>query len=248
MATPNTKVGNLKDLERRIRRLERANPLSSSSLGRGRMRFYDGSELLIENGALNVTGSATISGVLDVSGRTNLKGQTSVTGPMEISGTTNITGNTNIMGELNVTGPTTLDGVTDIGGDTTITGQLDVTGDTTLSGKLDVTGPMTTKGTLSVEGVTTLKNDLNVTEGGKIKAGNLEIEPAAGGQINFTGGSLSASANFGALLNNNKAVVLQGPVVELKAPTVNIATLPTKPAAELTPIGIDSAGRLHRIA
>lgn len=238
MATPNTKVGNLKDLERRIRRLERANPLSSSSLGRGRMRFYDGSELLIQNGALNVTGTATISGVLDVSGRTNLKGQTSVTGPMEISGTTNITGNTNIMGELNVTGPTTLDGITDIGGDTTITGLLDVTGDTTISGQLDVTGPMATKGTLSVEGVTTLKNDLNVTEGGKIKAGNLEIEPANGGQINFLGGGIAASPTFGLVVTHNLGVRINGPSVTIP---VDI-----KAGAEAN-VHIDAAGRLWRV-
>lgn len=231
-------TGTLRDWERRLRRLESANPLSHSSLGRGRMRFYDGSELLIENGALNVTGSARISGILDVTGTTNLKGQTSVTGPMEISGTTNITGNTNIMGELNVTGPTTLDGITDIGGDTTITGLLDVTGDTTISGQLDVTGPMATKGTLSVEGVTTLKNDLNVTEGGKIKAGNLEIEPAGGGQINFSGGSLSVGLG-GLFMNHTQGIKIFAPVVEISTQL--------KPASELTPLGVDSNGGIYRI-
>ncbi len=232
----NVNDGDIPDILRRLYRLERQAMLAHSAIGRDGLEVYDGGWIRILNGGLQVIGTATISGTLDVTGTTNLKGQTSVTGPMEISGTTNITGNTNIMGELNVTGPTTLDGETEIGGDTTV------------SGALEVTGAMSTKGTLSVEGVTTLKNDLNVTEGGKIKAGALEIEPANGGQINFTGGSLSASANFGALLNNSKAVVLQGPVVELKAPTVNISTLPSKPASELTPIGIDSAGRLHLIS
>lgn len=236
MATPNMNTGTLRDWERRLRRLESANPLSHSSLGRGRMRFYDGSELLIENGALNVTGTATISGTLSVSGQTNLSGQTAITGPLNVTGTTTIGGNTNITGELVVTGPTTLDGETEIGGNTKVTGRL------------DVTGPMSTKGTLSVEGVTTLNNDLNVTSGGKIKAGALEIEPANGGQINFTGGSLSASANFGALLNNLTAVELQAPTVKLNTSNVNINSLPSKPASQLTPIGIDSAGRLHRIA
>lgn len=200
--------------------------LASASVGRGRLRFYDGSVLLIENGALNVTGTATIAGTLDVTGTTNLKGQTSVTGPMEISGTTTITGSTNIMGELNVTGPTTLDGQTEIGGDTTITGLL------------DVTGPMSTKDTLSVEGVTTLKNDLNVTEGGKIKAGNLEIEPAAGGQINFTGGSLSSGIG-GLDLTHTQTV-------RLLAPLTMISTQ-SKPASELTQLGVDSAGGIYRI-
>ncbi len=165
MGIPNMNTGNLKDLERRIRRLERANPLSASSLGRGRMRFYDGSELLIQNGALNVTGTATISGVLNVSGQTNLSGQVSVTGPMNITGTTTIGGNTSITGELVVTGPTTLDGITDIGGDTTITGKLDVTGDTTISGLLDITGN------------TTVDGDFEITDGGLFKAGETKIEP-----------------------------------------------------------------------
>lgn len=240
-------TGTLRDWERRLRRLESANPLSHSSLGRGRMRFYDGSKLLIENGALNVTGTATISGVLDVSGRTNLKGQTSVTGPMEISGTTTITGNTNIAGELNVTGPTTLDGITDIGGDTTITGLLDVTGDTTISGQLDVTGPMATKGTLSVEGVTTLKNDLDVVSGGKISAGDLVIEPAVGGQINFKNGAIAASDTFGMGINHSTSVSLSAPQLKFNASTINMG-LQSKPADQLTPIGIDSAGNIFRIS
>lgn len=251
MALPNTRVGNLKDLERRIRALERANPLSSSSLGRGRMRFYDGSELLIQNGALNVTGSASISGVLNVSGQTNLSGQVSVTGPMEISGTTVITGNTNITGELNVTGPTTLDGVTDIGGDTTITGKLDVSGDTSItgalsieggteiSGDLAVTGPMSTEGTLDVKGVTTLNNDLNVESGGKITAGNLEIEPANGGQINFSGGSI-AVGQFGMAIAHLTGIQFLTNSIQM--------SLPSKPEAQLTPVGVDSSGILHRIS
>jgi len=236
-------AGNMRDILRRLSRLENASPLSSSSIGRGRMRFYDGSVLLIENGALQVTGTATISGVLDVSGRTNLKGQVSVTGPMTISGTTTITGNTSITGELVVTGPTTLDGITDIGGDTTITGDLDVNGPatvngkmdikgpTTISGKLDVTGAMATKGTLSVEGVTTLKNDLNVTTGGKIKAGNLEIEPANGGQINFSGGAI-AVGSFGMLITHTNGVSLSSG---------------TKPSGTQPNCYMDISGKVYRI-
>lgn len=108
-----------------------------------------------------------------------------------------------IGGSLDVTGPTNLEGLLTINGDTIITGILDFTGpispdgkvtingDTSVTGKLDVTGSTAINGTLGIECVTTPKNDLNVTTGGNIKAGNLEIEPANGGQINFTGGSLS---------------------------------------------------------
>ncbi|MFJ2619684.1 hypothetical protein [Glutamicibacter sp. NPDC087344] len=155
-----------------------------------------------------------------------------------VTGTTTISGNTSITGELVVTGPTTLDGETEIGGDTTITGTLDIEGNTTVSGKLDVTGAMSTKGTLSVEGVTTIKNDLNITSGGKIKAGNLEIEPANGGQINFSNGSIAASNTFGLLITHSEGIQLNGASVTIAAATKAGAT---------ANVHIDSAGRLWRI-
>lgn len=230
MATPNTKVGNLKDLERRIRRLERANPLSASSLGRGRMRFYDGSVLLIENGALNITGSATISGVLNVSGQTNLSGLASVTGPMNITGTTTIGGNTSITGELVVTGPTTLDGITDIGGDTTISGTLDIDGVTTVASNFEIT-----TGGLFKSGVTQIEPT------GKATFGSFVIDPSSNRLIEAPGGwlfsngpdslglasSLTSSVNLNsdyAELNHPDAIVKAGNSgVELLATTSKIS-------------------------
>lgn len=225
--------------------------LASSTIDRGNTHWTQGSRVSID-GLLDIDGTATVSGVLSVTGTLNGSGDINLSGSTEITGPLDITGATTIGGSLEVTGPTTLDGVLDIGGDTTITGTLAVDGPTTISGKLDVTGAMSTKGTLSVEGVTTLKNDLNVTSGGKIKAGNLEIEPANGGQINFTGGSLSAG-QFGALLNNLTAVELQAPVVRMRATTteatgqLKVNSTPIKAASQLTPLGIDSNGVICRI-
>ncbi|UAV84848.1 hypothetical protein BV113_00540 [Glutamicibacter phage BIM BV-113] len=157
------------------------------------MRFYDGSELLIQNGALNVTGSATISGVLNVSGQTNLSGQVSVTGPMNITGTTTIGGNTSITGELVVTGPTTLDGITDIGGDTTITGQLSVTGPTDLDGLLTINGDTTITGLLDITGDTTVDGNFEITAGGLFKSGETTIEPT--GKATFGDFVIDPSSN-----------------------------------------------------
>lgn len=206
-------TGTLRELERRIRRLERANPLSSSSLGRGRMRFYDGSELLIQNGALNVTGSATISGLLDVTGTTNLKGSVSVTGPMEISGTTVITGNTNITGELNVTGPTTLDGITDIGGDTTITGLLDITGDTTVDGNFEILG-----NGLFKAGVTQIEPN------GKATFGDFIIDPSSNKLIQAPGGWLFSTGpgSIGLADSGTSSVNLNSVYAELNYNTARI--------------------------
>ena len=266
---------NLTRQRRKERNYGTKTDLSSTTVERGNTHWAEGSNVNID-GFLGVAGTATVSGTLRVSGlldvtgtlnasgQINLSGSTGITGPLNVTGTTTIGGNTNITGELNVTGPTTLDGVLDIGGDTTITGVLSIEGDSTISGKLDVTGAMSTKGTLSVEGITTLKNDLNVTSGGKIKAGNLEIEPANGGQINFLGGSLSAGS-FGALLNNSTAVELQGPTVKLNAALTETSSnlkvggqaeiigqvllrgIPTAGSSSFTPnMYVDSNGRVYR--
>lgn len=219
--------------------------LASATVERGTTHWTEGSNVNID-GFLGVAGTMTVTGTLNASGDINLSGSTEITGPLDI------TGATTIGGSLSVTGPTTLDGVLDIGGNTTITGTLGIQGDTSITGKLDVTGPTAIKGTLGIEGVTTLKNDLNVTSGGKIKAGNLEIEPANGGQINFTGGSLSAGS-FGALLNNTTAVELQAPTVRMRATTteatgqLKVNSTPIKAASQLTPLGIDTNGVICRI-
>lgn len=219
--------------------------LASATVERGTTHWTEGSNVNID-GFLGVAGTMTVTGTLNASGDINLSGSTEITGPLDI------TGATTIGGSLSVTGPTTLDGVLDIGGNTTITGTLGIQGDTSITGKLDVTGPTAIKGTLGIEGITTLKNDLNVTAGGKIKAGNLEIEPANGGQINFTGGSLSAGS-FGALLNNTTAVELQAPTVRMRATTteatgqLKVNSTPIKAASQLTPLGIDTSGVICRI-
>ncbi|MGO3763472.1 hypothetical protein [Glutamicibacter arilaitensis] len=213
MGKRNLNDPNIADIFRRLKRLETNTMLASASVGRGRLRFYDGSVLLIENGALNVTGTATISGVLDVSGITNLKGQVSVTGPMEISGTTNITGNTNIMGELNVTGPTTLDGITDIGGDTTITGLLDITGDTTVSGNFEIVD-----GGLFKSGVTTIEPT------GKATFGDFIIDPSSNKLIQSPAGWLFTSGpdSIGLASSLTSSLNLNATYAELNYPGSNV--------------------------
>lgn len=252
----NTNTGNLGKLERRVAALERSLSLASSSVERGRMRFYDGSELLIQDSNLNVVGTATIRGTLRADGTIAFTGTLTQSGPSTFTGDTSFNGPTHIAGDFDVTGPTKLNGKTDIGGNTTVTGDLgvkgplDVTGltkldgktsiggDTTVTGKLDVTGPMATKGTLAVEGKTTLKNDLDVTSGGKIKAGNVEIEPGNGGQINFLNGGIT-SDGFGMGIVNTLGI-------QLIANNVSLPGVQGK-AGSAANVHMDSAGRLWRV-
>lgn len=185
----NPNDGNIKQILKRIRKLEHAAPMNNAAIGRDGLLVYDGGVITIENGGLDVTGSATISGVLNVSGTTTLSGATTIAGP------TGITGALTIAGQLDVTGPTTLAGTLDITGDTTVTGLLDIEGDTTLTGNMDVLG------------------------GGKITVGNTILSPSAsnggvefasGGGIGGNAGGVvmrgSANAGFMALSNTTAAL------------------------------------------
>lgn len=219
--------GQLAQLRRDVEKLKRRTTLNSAAIGRSGMEVYDQGVLNISNGTLIVNGYAQISGSLTVSGTSSFSGALTIAGPTGITGALTIQGLTDVTGELNVTGPTKLNGKLGIGGDTSVTG------------KLDVTGPMATKGTLSVEGVTTLKKDLNITTGGKIKAGNLEIEPAGGGQINFLNGSIGVSTTFGLGIVHTVGV-------QISSPNTKLTDLPTKTGVTSN-IYIDNAGRLWKV-
>lgn len=190
----NQNDGNLKDVLRRLYRLERQSMLAHSSIGREGLEVYDGGWIRILNGGLQVIGTATISGVLDVTGTTNLQGQTSVTGPMEISGTTNITGNTNILGELNVTGPTTLDGITEIGGQTTVAADFEIT-----------------TGGLFKSGLTTIEPT------GKAIFGDFVIDPSSNKLIDSPAGWLFTTGpdSIGLASSDTSSVNLNGVYAEL---------------------------------
>ncbi len=237
----NLNDGDIPKILSRLDRLERQASLSHSAIGREGLEVYDGGWIRILNGGLEVIGSAYITGRLISNGENIFNGTTEMNGPTTVAGDFEI-----VAGGLFKAGDTTINpdgsaqfGALAIGADGQLTAGLF---------KLNPDGSAEF-GTLGIasDGTLTVRNDVNIEDGGKLRAGNLEIEPANGGQINFTGGSLSAG-QFGALLNNLTAVELQAPTVKLNTSNVNIHSLPTKPASELTPIGIDSAGRLHRIA
>jgi hypothetical protein len=192
----NLDAGNVAAIWEAIRKLQYATNQNSMAIGRGGLTVYGGGGITIENGGLNVTGSATISGILEAAGQINM------TGTFTATGTTRLSGQTDIWGPLTVTGDTDLDGLTTISGDTTLTGQFTVSGDTAVTGDFNVNGPMKTTGTLSVEGVTTLKNDLNVTTG-KVVAGGVTVDPGfLSGSVRFANGTYLAATPNGAQLTS----------------------------------------------
>jgi len=135
--------------------------------------------ITIENGGLVVTGSASVTGTFIMSGDADFTGTVDISGPLTIQGETNITGN------LTVAGPTK------------ITGRTEVDGNFLVNGPMRTTGSLEVQGTTRLRGATTLENDLTVTNGGKITAGTVTIDPAhLSGSIRFANGSaLSATPN-----------------------------------------------------
>lgn len=186
--------GNLNEIFKRLRALEHATNQNNMAIGRSGMSVYDGGAITIENGGLYVTGSATISGLLEATGTINMSGVFTATGDVNLNGPTDVAGDFTVTGPTNLNGVTTIAGNTNVTGDFTVTGPTDlngvttIAGDTTVTGDFTVNGPMKTTGTLDVEGITTLKATLNITSG-KIVASGLTIDPAvSGGSVVFAGG------------------------------------------------------------
>lgn len=173
----NQNDGNLKDILRRLYRLERQSMLAHSAIGREGLEVYDGGWIRILNGGLQVIGTATISGTLDV------------------TGTFNASGNNNLSGTNSITGPTTVSGTLDITGDTTVAGNFEI-----ISGGLFKSGTVEIRpdgsadfGTLNIEsdGTLNVNNDVNVLTDGIINVGtNMKLTPSDdGGSVVFQDGS-----------------------------------------------------------
>lgn len=161
--------------------------LQNSSIGQAGLRVYGGGWITIENGGLSVTGSALVSGSLQVTG-TLLQ-----IGPWSMEGDGTISGNVDGSGSLRWTGDWELQGNGEISGDVTITGALDVTGKTRLRGK------------------TTLENDLEILAGGKIKVGDMVIDPAGAGKITFANGTEVRAGEGGVTIANGVSSVTVAP-------------------------------------
>lgn len=163
--------GAVADLKR-VQRNQAVASIQNSSVGRAGLRVYDGGVLLIEDGGLSVTGTATVTGTLTGSGSLTW------TGPSLFEGTVNVTGNSAFGGTLSILGATTIGGLVTLNNDLSLgtgrilagpviidrlgpaggrirsTGQL-ILGDGT--GVVYVDGSTTITGPLGVEGFTNLQ-------------------------------------------------------------------------------------------
>lgn len=106
----------LREMKRKIARLESGSMLENSSITRGRMRFIGGTLRVDSGGRVEIVGTLSVEGTTDF------------IGPVTISGALAIDGNTTVNGNLDVDGPWSLDGAGDITGDVELTGDLNMPG------------------------------------------------------------------------------------------------------------------------
>lgn len=107
------------DLIRTVRRIARQT-IQNASIGRAGIRVYDGGWIRIEDGGLQVTGTASVSGRLEGSGVFDW------TGPMNLRGAQTVTGDVTYTGKLTVNGPWKLVGAGEITGNVKLTGDFEV--------------------------------------------------------------------------------------------------------------------------
>lgn len=218
----NLNQGNLADLERRIRALETATPMNNAAIGRSGFEVYDGGTINVSNGNLVVSGTATISGVLNADGTVTLSGVIGISGPLTVTGTTALNG------------PTTIGGNTTVTGTLTTNGPLDVNGATTLDGNTTVTGTLTTNGPVNITGETTLTGDLNVVGAGNIQVGDnmLLLPGVAGGSIQFSAGggventggvtAIKGAGNAGLIMNTTSSLFAASNQLDVSPSAVSI--------------------------
>lgn len=190
----------IKRLTARVRALEKATPLASSSVGRGRIRLYDGGELLIQDGNLTVSGTGQITGTLNVSGTLNVTGTTNLDGPVVIDGDTDINGTLDVNGATKITGATTVTGNLQVNAP----GQIQVGANLTLA-------PATDGGAI-------------LLGGGKINANGTNLVLTADGGVSiFTAGGNVQVSSTGSLSISNLPTTADTRVPAGTIKTVGIA-------------------------
>lgn len=80
-------------------------------------------------------------------------------------------------------------GRVEIVGTLQIDGTTNITGTTTVTGTFKLEGPWSLKGNGDITGTVTVTGDINVTGSGRIKVGNMVLDPSSnGGSMKFSGG------------------------------------------------------------
>lgn len=110
---------------KRVQRNQGVATMQNTSISRANFTVRGGGHIIIENGGLDVTGSANISGTATINGLLTGSGTIDWYGPSIFRGTLNVTGNMATSGTLTVVGGTTLNGAVTMNNDLTMgTGRI----------------------------------------------------------------------------------------------------------------------------
>jgi len=159
-------------------------------------------------------------------------------------------------------------GRVEIVGTLQIDGTTNITGTTTVTGTFKLEGPWSLKGNGDITGTVTVTGDINVTGSGRIKVGNMVLDPSSnGGSMKFSGGPevyasgqtlslYSGALNGGSVdLSPGLAKVSGGGArwFEVNSTGFQMVSMPTKTSASVggLPAGVvhaDAAGNLFRVA
>lgn len=235
----NLSRGEFEDLLRRVKALEVATPLANASAGRGRVRMYDGSELLIQDSNLRVIGTAVITGTLQADGTIKLTGTLTQSGTSTFTGPTNLNGKTTVTGDFDVNGPTKLNGTTRITGKTTLENDLDVTSGGKIKAGVVTVDPAHLSGAVKFDNGTHVAATPN---GAQLAKG-------------ATGGAVTVSTNQADLgVPGGASVIATATQLQAGTPTKYLQVnsngfyMVGAPTASFTPnVHMDSNGRIFRV-
>ena len=208
----------------------------------------DSTNLTFDGSTLQVTGSQTISGNIDVDGTSNLDA-VDIDGAVDMASSLTLAGNADFNGNLDVDGTTNLDAVDidgavdmastlTLAGNADFNGNLDVDGTTnldavdidgavdmasslTLAGNADFNGNLDVDGTTNLDG-TNVAGALAVS--GSATVDNLSLD---GNTITTSSGNLTIDSNGGTTTINDNAIIsgnltVNGTTTTINSTTVNI--------------------------
>ena len=208
----------------------------------------DSTNLTFDGSTLQVTGSQTISGNIDVDGTSNLDA-VDIDGAVDMASSLTLAGNADFNGNLDVDGTTNLDAVDidgavdmastlTLAGNADFNGNLDVDGTTnldavdidgavdmasslTLAGNADFNGNLDVDGTTNLDG-TNIAGALAVS--GSATVDNLSLD---GNTITTSSGNLTIDSNGGTTTINDNAIIsgnltVNGTTTTINSTTVNI--------------------------
>jgi len=218
------------DWDRRMRRIARQT-IQNASIGRAGIRVYDGGWIRIEDGGLQVTGTASVSGRLEGSGTFDWTGPMNLQGAQSITGPTTFTGKMTVNGAWDINGNGTIDGSVNITGPLDVLGAWDLTGNGDIAGNVNLTGSMSVKsgGSITVQG-----------GGGNVVLSSTYGEP----RINLGGAQIDGGSSFTFQAGTNIVYFANG--------TIRIAGMPTRlqsqyPGSFPGAVVADTSGNLYRI-